>query len=408
MNWVTGVILTFLVTFGSLFGGQKLAAASPSLLIVTIQTAGQGGAGDELIELANTSTAPIVLDGLRLEYYSAQAANMSKPNRTIKLLGTVGANAKWRLVSTASQQTPSDQKFEATLAAAGGHLKLVGTSELDLVGWGTAPHARLHPALPPATGEQLIRRQVDGHYLNAGDNSADFIINNLTPPTVAKPAAAQASANIQLSELLPDPAAPTKDADGEYIELYNASPRTISLNGYYFVVGNSTIKKKLTNLLIGSGRYLALYPKTTKVTLVNKGGRLRLYGPDNRLLGDVRYNKAPVGAAWARSSGTWHWTSALSPGAANKIIQPMVKTKVKASRKKRSAILGSATDQAAVATETEANPKKPVHTSVVAGVGGLAVLYGAYEYRQDLQTIIRKLRGHRGDRSDTGPEPEGR
>jgi hypothetical protein len=403
---LTGVILMLVSMFGVSLR-PTLALAKGPILIVAIQTGSSASAGQEYIALANISNQAVSLEGARLEYIAAQSATAS---RTILLHGAVAAGELFELASTGYMVGQVDQAFASTLAAAGGHLRLVGPSgEWDLVGWGSATGARGQPALAPAAGERL-ERQKGQTYQNTGDNSQDFIIGGQTLGLVGN------TTGLHLSELLPDPAPPALDATDEFIELQNVGPQPVQLGGLKLVVGTSSTKSfVLTVGQLDPGAYVVYRSGQTKLALGNGGSRVQLQGISGQVLDEVTYSKAFSGSAWAQEGGAWRWTVVPTPGEANQfqdvplpLPKAASKTMPKKSTKKtakktaqksakKTSVKAAATDQPGVAGSGAA-AKAPVHNAVIAGVGGLAVLYGAYEYRNDVINLYRKLRGDRKTR----------
>lgn len=384
-------------------------AAAGSLLIVAIQTGGLSAAGQEHIVLANTTSHEVSLDGVRLEYFAATPKSFTAPSRTIKLSGIVPAASDFTL-ATIDTAVASDANFSATLAAAGGHLRLVGPNgEWDFVGWGTAAKPAGQAAQAPLPGQTLVRRQQNGVFQQTGNNVDDFWVEHDQLSDYQD----QASyADLQITELLPDPVPPATDAEGEFIEIYNGGAEAIHLKGLKLVSGTTVTKSfDLPNEPLLAGEYKAYYLPTTKLSLGNNGGRAQLQTSLAIVLSETSYGKPTPGAAWAWNGGDWEWTTNPTPGQAN-TFQDLVSTndtvKNSAAKKttkrtakstakkatKKGEVKSSSTDKPATTTTTTTS-RVPVHNGVVAGVGGLAVLYGAYEYRHDARNLIAKLRGNR-------------
>ncbi len=79
---------------------------------------------------------------------------------------------------------------------------------------------------------------------------------------------------VLISEFLPNPAG--KDADGEWIELFNAGAEPADLNGW-FLKDASGKSFSLSGHRIAPADYLVLDSKTTKIGLNNGGETLLLY-----------------------------------------------------------------------------------------------------------------------------------
>ncbi len=405
MKRVTAAVVAISVVFWSTMV-VTIHAETPSLLIVGIQTGGLQNASQERIELANVSAQSIDLSAYRLEYYSANPKSLTTPARAIPLTGSVAPGAIFVLTAKGYDEATAQQVFAATLAAGGGHLRLSKAGqEIDFVGWGTAASPKGEAAPAPLPGAMLHRqRDAASVYSMTGSNAVDF--GDADVPNVPNGAGA---GNIILSELLPNPASPATDAEGEYIELYNGGDTTVELTGYKLLVGPSLGKSfTFSNQALETGQYKAFYITETKLSLSNTASRVQLQSPDGSVLSETQYESAEEGQAYAWDGVSWQWTIEPTPNTANSFGQAdasAAKKEGKAATKKavtkkaatkkaqvKSAVTGAKT---AAGKEKATDIKPPLHTGVVAGVGGIAVLYGAYEYRQDVISFYRKLRGDR-------------
>lgn len=234
----------------------------------------------------------------------------------------------------------------------------------------------------------------------------------------------------QLTELLPNPAAPLTDAHDEFIELYNPNAVAFDLRNYTLETGTTTLHDFTftDDLTIPGNSYEAFYSADTGLSLSNSGGEAKFLDPTgNTLSTTVTYDTAKDGQAWALATdNTWQWTTTPTPNAANIITQPIVaaaapKTpavpKPKATAAKT--VKGTTTTKTAKPKAAKA-PKKaaasttsdasfsdtadvttPIHPLVLAAVGGLALLYGLYEYRTDVGNKLYQFRRYRSARRET-------
>lgn len=236
----------------------------------------------------------------------------------------------------------------------------------------------------------------------------------------------------QITELLPNPAGTGTDATKEFIELYNPNDTVYDLSGYKLQVGLST-KRSYTfpaASYLMAGSYTAFYPTQTGLVLSNNGSQASLLDPDGNVVSVTdQYSTAPDGQAWVLTEYTWQWTTQPSPGASNAIVQPpvaapmpvpvaavtqhklpAVKTvtaaKLKTAKKPKVASAKHKSTLPPSKTAALAAPKTvPIHPWELALVGGLALLYGVYEYRNDLGGLMRKCGAKLGFGDSHGPEP---
>lgn len=224
----------------------------------------------------------------------------------------------------------------------------------------------------------------------------------------------------QITELLPNPASPQTDAKDEFIELYNPYDEPILLAGYTLETGETTKHRYVfpVGAVLLANEYKAFYITQTETGLSNGGGQARLYNAAGTIVAatDV-YDNAPDGKSWAKIDGVWQWSALPTPSAgnapgvaaatallkpANPKKAPAVKaanakaakvTTPKATKPKQTKAVKEQKQVAAIRPEPE--QRRPVHGGVLAAVGVIAVLYGAYEYRHDMANKIRQFRSNR-------------
>ncbi len=432
-----GLVLSILLL--SAYPGRLAAESPASMIIDEIQTGSQTSASEEFIELVNNSNGPIDLNTWRVEYFSASAANFNSPTRTMSLHGSLNPDQHYLLASTNYLTSVADQSYSATLAQAGGHLRLVSTLDNqttvhDLVGWGSAQHPETDAAPAPKGGESLQRKNDRGDYTDTDNNAEDFAISTtptpesstaaVDPPASSEPAA-MASAAPQLTELLPNPAPPAHDDQDEFIELYNPNDQPFDLRDYKLQTGNNyTYSFTFTTQSLPPQSYVAFYASQTRLTLANAGGRARLVNPNGQMVSETTpYDAATDGAAWVWLDDSWQWTSRPTPGAPNvgdaDSAEPTLTSTKPAAFPKAPKASAPATKKASATKSTAGTkPKMPtksptvsdtsatasstptatLHPGVLAVVGGLALLYAAYEYRYDVANKIYQFRTHRAAR----------
>lgn len=210
-----------------------------------------------------------------------------------------------------------------------------------------------------------------------------------------------------VSELLPNPNGSGNDASEEFVELYNPNTASFDLSGFSLQTGTTTTHNYVFpgGTTIAGHAFAAYYSSDTGLSLSNSGGQARLLDPfGNSIAISNIYGTAKDGLSWAAAKGKWYWTSNPTPGKANIIKEVATSKKVKTkkttirktkpSSKTKKHVLGSSTETTGAFTEDPSTT--PIHTWALAIIGGLALLYGAYEYRADLANKFHKLKRYFG------------
>lgn len=407
--------------------GAVFAISPNNIVISALQTESATSASEEYITIHNTGSIAVDVTSWRLQYFSATAANFTSPSRTITLASALAPNSDITVSSTGYTAQNSTIFFNATLSAAGGHVRLVsGTpaNEIvhDTVGWGSALHPEQSSADVVARGTAYRRMLVDGQPVDTDNNHDDFSLSAsaatpvavLTPQTPTNPTTSTSSyEGLTITELLPDPTAPLTDASDEFIELYNDTSAAIDLSGLTLQTGNSnTYSYKLTGLIASHG-YLVLYSSQTKLTLSNSGGRSQIIDATGNVIDETAsYSAAPTGSSWQLYVEQWSWSNRPTPAAANPAppagtaTTPKVKAasttvlaakaKIPTAAKTTKAAANKAANTSSNGQPVPALQPSAINKSILVGVGILALGYVLYEYRYD---IAQKYRHFRGDRT---------
>ena len=228
---------------------------------------------------------------------------------------------------------------------------------------------------------------------------------------------------IRINELLPNPAPPQTDDKDEFIELYNPNNEALDLAGYKLQSGNSfSYSHTFDSESIEPLSYLVLYVDDSGLLLANSGGKARLINPAGQIVNETNpYEDADDGDAWMFDGSAWQWTTTPTPGAQNQLTAealPEVKSaatikkiiaakapkkttakkpKTSAAKKPKAAKKTAATTARSEYQDPPDTPTQiaPLHPMVLAGIGGLTLIYSAYEYRFDALNRLHRFKKYR-------------
>lgn len=426
----------------SLSGLYSVAAQSApaKLLLVEVSTGNSSSASAEFIELYNPNNEEVKLDDYKLEYKSAEGANWTTK---ASLSGKIAVRGRL-LLATSTMAIPGAKTVSSGLPVAGGHLRISKSEQvLDTLGWGTADSPENIAALAHDTDQSIKRRfDEDGKVIDTDNNFEDFFISNSPTPSFdlsAKVTAtgvsggsndsSQNSPNptttsstktttktypkVTLSELLIDPESPLTDKEDEFIELYNPGVEVVDLTGYEIQSGSTSwrYKYKIESGQIKPKGWLAINSSDSGVTLSNGGSNVRLIDPNGTELDGVSYEKAKSGLVLAKFDSGWKWSDQPTPNAKNTLITSDNSVDETSSDNKSESFdtsgftkvagansVKSSSEQSANSFNQSQPQESSIDTSVLVIVGGLAVLYGLYEYRQDIRGAVAKLRRYAKNR----------
>jgi hypothetical protein len=384
-----------LVTMFSFAISPPVHAASSSLELSELlvdPAAPQTDASDEFIELHNFGSSEIELSDYKLKVGSSSTQH-SLPAKAIPPNGymvVTSATSAWALTNTGGT---------IALLAPNGSIVDTATWPKAVAGasWMKAPGGAWSWSSSPTPG-------------------APNVLIDITAPAGASGAAAYPA--LELSELLPDPAAPLTDASDEFIELFNPNSESVNVSGYIIKTGPSlSAKHTLRDTVVPAGSYLAFQSADTKIALSNAGSSVALFDPSGAPLGPViTYGKAIAGASWARFAGSWGWTSQATPGEANVLAIAAPATSVSKGPKSSSGSTSAGSKASSKTTATKAKAKATPAATLAASapsgswllfvLAGLTLAYVTYEFRHDILNFYLRLRRHpgRGPKALEAPE----
>jgi hypothetical protein len=421
--------------------------------IVEVSPQSSASATEEYVELYNPNAVSVNVRGWQIQYRSA--SKLGKDSWTTKaILGCqtakeaecaqpadaiIGAGETIRL---SSYEPLGALPLVSGMSTQAGQLRLTQLSTQsnlvtyvqDMVGYGdAATYEGKSPAVAPQAGRSIVRKQDDqGNYLDTDDNQNDFVLSadenkdvdtGITaaptdPPSTDTTAmtAPIEYLDVEITEVLPDPASPKLDSADEFIELFNPYDAEVDLDGYVLETGATWSHKYIVHgVVIGPHEYIAFMSLQTHLSLANDGSGVRLLSPDGKVVYEVpAYGKAKTGDSWVRDSGgQWVWTTEPTPGEPNTVVLPVdpapaaPKTSTSTTKKPAAAKTSATSTKKAAAAKTTGSVKsaatttpsaqaaaagdKPAWWIVLLAVGALAGGYAIYEYRGEIGGFARKI-----------------
>lgn len=427
-----GTLLTTAIILISVFLYKTpVFSVSDELLIIEIQTESLDSATEEVVTVRNNTSLSYDLTGLVIQYKSANGSSWSTK---ASLEGSLDSLAELQLQS-------KEGTLKSGMSSTGGHIRIYSTElevEYDLIGWGTASEPLVSAVEAHEKGGKLLRKTNESKELiNTGNNNQDFYVDN--PVQVVevendpyeilgvsnKPAELKSSLDraelqdtvfptLSITELMADPTSPLKDADDEFIEIYNPNERAVNIEDYVIKTGSSNKGFVLPGFVLQPYEYLAIFSEDSGLTLSNStaSSAILLAPNGNQVSVTSEYDKAlSSGSFMIGSDGAWVWTIKPTPNKANIYETKPEKEAVSSSAamKEEGEVKGLSTDESRnydqfaardVYQSPDELPHSRINIIVLAGVGGLTVAYAIWEYRNDIGNTVLKLRRYRSARKE--------
>ncbi len=124
---------------------------------------------------------------------------------------------------------------------------------------------------------------------------------------------------ILINEWLPNPVG--KDAEGEFVEIFNGGKDSVNLSGWS-VKANSKTKFVLKGE-VGAGEFLVFKKPELKISLNNTEGQVYLYDSSGKLIDQEQFlGSAPEGKSFSRMPSGQFVFSEPTAGGVNKFLKP--------------------------------------------------------------------------------------
>lgn len=289
---------------------------------------------DELVELLNVGTTTVDLAGWQLADNGATPQTIVAFPRTLTIgrSRTTVAPGKLALLLDKDYAGSYDTQLTGVLpddvtllSTSSGNPSLSNSADRvavrdaagvasDDYSWTSDPGEGGSTARRSATGGALTELVVDADGPSVGSVRA---VPPPPPPAVAP--------EVQLSEVLPDPAG---DDGTEYVEVVVAAAASLGELRLRDASGS-------TYALEGSaagGSLLVLERSATGIALNNDGDTVTLvWQPDGQaeqVLDEISYSGGTEGQSYARFVGGWKWTTTPTRGTANVLTEPQAEVEV--------------------------------------------------------------------------------
>lgn len=401
-------------------------AGLPSLRITEVYLGSPSSGSDEYVVVTNLGSAPIDIKGLSIEYKSATGKTWS----TKAQVAESRELAPYADLTFAVTRT-HDYELKSGMSQTAGNVRLQAGdgNTLDQLAWGNGDSPEGHAAPAPKAGESLVRicDEAARTCQDSDDNVVDFQIVSVDVPAGKGASNSGAgssdatlgdeSADLEITELFPDPVSPQTDSKDEFVEIYNGGVGSANLSGWKLVDAGGHVTKLSGSLAAGS--YMAIYAPQSKLSLNNDGDTLSLVSPAGvTVMTTPNYGKAKAGKSFGATVAGWGWLSDPTPGGANSSLSADQSADSTTTTKK-----ATATKSTKKTTSAKAKTKSPTLAKtasmsgkdgamgvqdtlssslpwpwLLAGLGVIAVGYGAYEYRPEILSFYTKCRAKLGAR----------
>jgi roadblock/LC7 domain-containing protein len=280
----------------------------------------------EYVEIYNTSGRIISLNGWTFVY----------DNRAVALPDTALSAGSYAVLYRAGRDIFIESggmnlpvsAFPSSLANTGKTLKIINSIgiTIDLVDYAAAKPARSWER--DVEGEFYLSNGPKGGTPGAANSPKEL------PPPPADPDNSDPG-DVIINEIMANPVGLAEFPETEYVEIYNASGRSISLSGWTFIYDNRAVALPDTTLFAGS--YAILYRAERDIfvesggmnlpvpafpsSLANTGKTLKIINSLGLTIDSVDYAEAKPARAWERDGAGYFYLSndpkGGTPGAAN-------------------------------------------------------------------------------------------
>lgn len=313
---------------------ETTAITQPTTLLISqaqFGGAGSGHAGDEFVELYNSSNIPLAVDGWSLQYRSATAPGDCSASWTTKgyLPRSVIPSGGSFLIAATGYLIQADARFAPGLAATKGALRLLDetSTSVDTLAWGGAPCGVGTASISPLDGQSLERKLGTtsplGNSENTLNNGQDFVVRaNPKPRSLRTRPDITSYAPLTLSEILTDPSEDIKP----FIELHNDSDIPVQTSAYGIILG--TTLAHLKPAIAPANGYVVFDLTALGLAITPTGDQLTLLDPGGRAIDRSNsWTTLSTGTSWSLLDTGWAATTSITPGEVNSAtVAPLAPT----------------------------------------------------------------------------------
>lgn len=335
--------IKYLLIGGLFLLSPFFASAAANLVISQVQVSGDGGAGDEYIELYNPAESPADLSGWSIQYKSA-TGNLPLSSGKKNLPEIIIPAGKYYLIANSGYNGSisadlTHSSFSLSGSASGATIFLSNSTQyvqscadpfiVDHLSYGTGVGNCPEVAGAPLPQSEYSLARI-GLGTDTDDNAADFVVIPSNPRALgAAPVASEPSVETEkkkipvaytqslvISEFLPNPEG--ADSGEEWVELFNPSNEIVELTGWKLddkaatgdKVGETAFVFPADAKVMPNGYYTANLGEEN-FGLTNFGGdEVRLIWPDGGVATRVLFETdAPEEQSLVRKQdGSYAWT----------------------------------------------------------------------------------------------------
>lgn len=279
----------------------------------------ESNASDEFITLENTTGALVNLEGVTLRVISGSSDKM------IELGGEISDTLQIRKITRSQEENPMipgtwhSGDIPSLHNTNGAYLELRNSEGV------TVDSVNLFGVWPVSTdiGQKLVRTAENSWEIAplTPENGEEVSDNDSTSPENKQEDDTNYSNLLILSEFLPNPVG--ADSEGEFVEIYNKSNQSVSLEGWKLddIIDTGSSPMTLSGSVPAGSWYVIAKPDLS-ISLNNSGDGIdsvRLIDPNDTTQDEISYqlNEVKEGVSYSLVEGNWYWTSQVTPGVKN-------------------------------------------------------------------------------------------